>query len=91
VSDMNGDTADVMAHELDRPAVESGADADVERRQRLRDHDCGVDGLPGPVEGGEEAVAGGLDFVATEVSQRGSYGSVVVVEHFQPAAISEPS
>jgi hypothetical protein len=56
VSDVNGDTADVLAHEFDLPAVESSADAEAERRDRVHYRSCGADGLAGTVDGGEKAV-----------------------------------
>ena len=58
--------------------------------QRVPDGDRASHRPPGPVEGGEDAVAGGLDQRALERCHERGHRPVVLVEQVAPAAVADP-
>ena len=63
-ADVHGDPADLAAHLLALTGVEARPDLEPERANRVDDRRGAADGARGPVEGGEETVAGRLDLRA---------------------------
>ena len=70
------------------PVWRPGADLEPERAHRLRDRGGAADRARGPVEGGEEAVAGALHLAAAVAVERLAEERVVALEQEAPAAVA---
>ena len=81
----------------DRPAlpfhltgVQAGPDLDAEAGYRIADGACATDGPGRPVEGGEEAVAGGVDLHAAEPLKEPPHLRVMILQQVTPPAVTQP-
>src|SRR4051794_20658999 len=88
-ADGDGDAGDVVAVVFDFADVDAGADFDVELVDTCGDFLCAANGAGGPVEGGEESVAHGLDLVATKAGEFASHDRVVPLSDVLPYAVAE--
>ena len=79
-TEMDCDSADVLAAQFDLSGVNPGADFDPEGSDSVPDCAGAIDRAGGPVEGGQRAVAGCLDLDAAKTAQLRAYDSVVAVE-----------
>src|SRR5689334_6067737 len=69
--------------------MQTGANLDAEWLHGGCDRLRASDGTSGPVESGEEAVAGGVHFDAAEAGELSSNGGVMVVEEVAPTPVAE--
>ena len=74
---MNGQPANRPIRELDLAGVDSGSDFETERLDCFADSEGASNCTCGSIERGEEAVAGSIDFLATESLELSPYGRVV--------------
>ena len=65
-SDVHGDSSDTVWTAFHLTAVDTGSDLEPEKRERVADRLCGSDGARRAIEGGEEAVACGVDLDTVE-------------------------
>jgi hypothetical protein len=86
---VDGKAADLAAHDLCLAHVDGGADPQVERTEVVDDRRGALDGLGRPLEGGEEAVAGGVDLSTVEAMELPSHDGVVASDEVLPAAVAE--
>ena len=63
-ADDDGDPADLPVDDLDLSGVDAGPNLEPQLTDTRGDRTRTADGPGGPVEGGEEPVAGGVDFDA---------------------------
>src|SRR5919108_2971558 len=80
--------AEPSAHDLGLADVDTGPDLDPERPNALNDRRCTANGLGRTVEGGEEAVAGGVDLPSPEPLELGSNDPVVACQELPPPPIA---
>jgi hypothetical protein len=71
------------------PTCTPATHVDPERTRAVGDRLCAAHGTCGPVERGEEAVAGGVDLLAAEPFELRAYHRVVAVEVCAPLLIAE--
>src|SRR5215208_1916249 len=88
--DMHADAADVVAPELDLAGVDPGPDLDPAVPQPVTEAGGAADPAAGPVEQGQDAVAGRLDQPALELADQLLGEPVVEVEQLAPAAVADP-
>ena len=86
---MNRDPLDPGLGDLELTGVQAGADLEVELPDRVPDCTRTADRPRGPVEGGEESVAGDPDLLAAEPLQMVSDERVMLVEECCPAPVAE--
>ena len=79
----------VAALALHLACVDARPDRELERAQLLADCERAADRLPGPVEEGEEAVAGRVDLLAREPRELSADGVVVSGEKRCPRRVAE--
>ena len=88
-ADVDGDPADLAVDQLALAGVQAGADLEAELAHRLGDRAGAADRPGRAVEGGEEAVAGGVDLLAAEPDQLAPDERVVALEQVAPAPVAE--
>src|SRR6266508_1166828 len=88
-SDVHCDPGEVVATQLALAGVDAGADFQADVAGILGDGAGAFDGPSGPVEGGEEAVAGGVHLLAAKASELTADHVVVGVEQLLPAPVAE--
>ena len=81
--------ADARLVLLDLARMEPGADLDAEPANRVADRAGAPDRTRGAVEGGQEAVAGDPDLLATEPLKPVSDKRVVLAQESSPAPVAE--
>ena len=86
---VDGDAAGLSIAHLDLARVDSGADLDAKRPQRLDDCGRAGDRLGGPVERGEKSIAGSVDFAAAKSLQLRSHGAVMGRDEVAPSSVTE--
>jgi hypothetical protein len=69
--------------------VQAGPDLDAEVGYGVADGTCAADGPRGTVEGGEEAVSSGVDFLAAESLEEPPDVRVMVLQQATPPAVAE--
>src|SRR3954452_16456786 len=87
--DVDGDAADVVAHQLDLAGVDPDPHLQPRRACNLSDCVPAADRARGPVEGRETAVAQRLDLVAAEPRQLALNGRLVGLDALAPAGFPE--
>jgi len=87
--DVDGEPAEVLAPDLAFSGVQPDPKLHPERPGRLNNLLCAADGPGWTVEGGHEAVPGGVDLLAPGSPQLVSHRSVVSIEQRPPTAIAE--
>ena len=85
---MDGDAGDVGADALALAGVQAGAHRDAGRAGALDDAQRAADRAGQAVEGGDEAVAEGLDLLAAVEREPGADERVVRVEQLAPRAVA---
>lgn len=70
--------------QLDFSRVQAGAQPEPERRRLGEDGASALDAARETVEGGEEAVAGGLHLMPAEPLERAAHHLVVLLEQLAP-------
>src|SRR5205085_6553659 len=86
---VDGDAAHLAVRELALAGVESCAQLEPEAPHAVADRAGGADRPRRPVEGGEEAVAGGVDLPSAVARELAADGNLVRLEQLAPAAIAE--
>src|SRR2546423_14547095 len=74
---VDGDSAHLPVRELALARVQPGAELEPEAAHAVADRPRGADRARRPVEGGEEAVAGGVDLAAAEAHELCADGGLV--------------
>src|SRR5262249_35644873 len=69
--------------------MQAGPDLDADVAHRVLDGAGAPDRPRGPVEGGKEAVPGGVDLTAAEPLKEPADAGVVLIEQVSPAAVTE--
>jgi hypothetical protein len=69
--------------------MKAGANLKSERLDRIRDGAGALHSTGRPIEGGEEAVAGGVDLAPAETNEIAPYRGVMVVQKFVPAPVAQ--
>lgn len=87
-SDVDGDTSDPVAGDLDLAGVDTGTDLNPERPHASDSGGRAPDGAAGTIEYREEAVACRIDLASSETSQLRSHEHVMAFEEFSPRAIT---
>jgi len=90
-ADVDRQPGDRLAFALDLAGVQPGPDLDADVAHRLPDRAGTPDGPGGPVEGGEEAVPGGVHLAAAESLQQLPSAGVMLLEQVPPTAVTELS
>ena len=85
---MHSQTRDPAVTDLNLARVEPCADLDTEPLYGVTDRRCAADRSGGPVEGGEEPVAGGIDLLTAEAGQLVPHDSVMSAFQFAPALVA---
>jgi hypothetical protein len=88
-ADVDGEPGDLVVPELDLPGVQAGPDREPERGHAAGDRARAPDRPGRAVEGGEEAIARGVDLAPPEAPELAADEVVVSVEEVSPAAIPE--
>src|SRR6266566_8903100 len=88
-ADVDRDPADLGVHALALAGVQPGPHLDAEIADALGDRTRAADPAGGPVERGEEAVAGGVELRAAVAPQHPAHRRVVILEQLAPARVSE--
>src|SRR5439155_8085208 len=88
-TDVNGDAAYVVVHQLALACVQPGPHLDPERADAIADGAGAADRPRRAVEGGEEAVAQRLHLAPPEAGEFAAHGSMVAVQHRPPSHVSE--
>jgi hypothetical protein len=83
------DAAELAVDPLALPGANSRADLDAERAHRIADRTRAADRSGRAVEGREEAVAGGVDFVAAEPRELAPNLGMVRLQEVAPGAVSQ--
>src|SRR6266550_4318210 len=86
---VDGNPADLVAHQLALACVKPCADLNAERPDAFADRARGPNGTGRPVEAGEEAVAGRVHLPPVVQLEHASNAGVVLVEHLMPATVAE--
>ena len=86
---MDGDRTDIRATPFDLPGVDAGADGDSEVEERASHRMRALNRSHRTVEGGEHAVARGLDQTTTMIGDLAIGDPIVGIEHLTPATIAE--
>jgi hypothetical protein len=87
---VDADAADVVAPELDLAGVDAGPDLDPAVPQPVAQAGGAADPPAGPVEQGQDAVAGRLDQPALELADLLPGEPVVQVQQLSPAPVADP-
>ena len=87
--DVDGDTADLVVHELALPCVKPRPNLEAEFANAVPNRARAPNRPRRAVEGREEAVASGVHFPTPEVPQLRSDEPMVLLHEFAPAAIAE--
>src|SRR5439155_14615863 len=87
--DVNGDAARFAVNELALAAVQPSAYVQVEGADGLLDREGAVDSPCRAVEGGEEAVADGVHFLAAVAPQLRADGLVMLLQQLAPGAVAQ--
>src|SRR5215831_4075436 len=69
--------------------MQAGPDLDADVTHRVLNGAGAPDRPRGPVEGGKEAVPGGVDLAAAEPLKEPADAGVVLIEQVSPAAVTE--
>ena len=88
-TEVDCDSADVLAAQFDLSGVNPGADFDPKGCESVADRAGAIDRAGGPVKGRQRAVAGCLDLDAAKTGQLRAHDSVMVVEQVPPALVAE--
>ena len=88
-ADVNGNSADILAHHLAFTGVETGADFDSELTDFVTDSASAAHAACRAVEGGENTIARALDLTTTEARKVALDYGVVIVEKTAPAAVAK--
>src|SRR5918912_3540752 len=86
---VDGDPAHLPVRELALAGVEPCAELEPEAAHAVADRARGADRACGPVEGGEEAVAGGVDLAPAVARELAADGGLVRLEQLAPAPVAE--
>src|SRR5437868_275289 len=85
---VNRDSADLLVDPFDLSGVDAGADLQAKRAHGVDDSACVTDGSRGAVEGGEEAVPGGVDLLAPITTKQGADGLMVALDERFPGMVA---
>src|SRR5689334_22001724 len=88
-ADVHGDAAVLVAHHFAFAGVRAGANLEAELAHLLRHRAGAAHGARRAVEGGEEAVARGVDLAAAKPCELAAHEPVVVLQELAPAAVAE--
>src|ERR1700693_4119687 len=80
---------DLLATHLDLPEVEARPSLDAELAERRANRQSTAQARQRPVEGGEEGIAGSVDFVPTEPGQLGTYRGAISGQQVAPALVTK--
>ena len=89
MGDDHCESCDVLVSELDLSGMNAGAHLETEASAGVADGSCARDSPPRSVEGGQRAIAGRLDQLASEAGQLPIDGGVVAVEDLLPAPVTK--
>jgi hypothetical protein len=88
--DVHGDSPDVAVAELDLAGVQSGADLQADPLELLAERGHAAERPAGAVEGGQDAITGGLDQLPVELPDQPAGQLVVDLQQLPPAPVAEP-
>src|SRR2546423_484745 len=88
-ADVHGKAADVVAHPLALTGVDAGSDVEVGLEEPIADGDGAADSARGPIEGGQEPIAGGADLLSAKSRELATYQRVMLLEEVAPGMVTE--
>src|SRR5262245_20842291 len=88
-ADVHGDSGNVVPYELAFAGVQAAAHLKAERAYRIADRAGTANRARRPVEGGEEAVARGVDLTPAVLLQHRASLGVERLEQFTPGMVAE--
>ena len=88
---MDGDATHLGTHQFAFAGVKAGANLKPEWLNGIHDGTGALHGAGGPVEGGEEAVAGGINLAPAEANEVAPHRGVMAVQKLTPAAVAQAS
>ena len=88
-ADVDGDSGDLAVGELDLARVEPRSHGEVEWAHALDDRLRAADRSGRAVEGGEEAVARGVDLTTVEASELAADRGVMLFDEVPPASVAD--
>ena len=90
LGDVDGDAADVVTAQLDFASVEAATHTDADGEDRVADGAGAAHRSSRPIEGRQEAIAGGSDLSAAEAVEFAAGEAVVGCEQLRPSAVAHP-
>src|SRR5512132_493957 len=90
LGDVDGDAADVVTAQLDFPSVEAATHTDADGEERIANGAGAAHRSPRPIEGRQEAIAGGSDLSAAEAFEFAAGEAVVGCEQLGPSVVAHP-
>jgi hypothetical protein len=88
-SNVDSNTADVVASQLHLACVQSGADSQPQRKQSIAKSEGTVNGPTRTVESGEDAIAGQLYEAPSVLLDDGSHHCIVALQQGTPPPIAQ--
>ena len=88
-ADVNGNAADIAVDHFAFTGVQTGANFDPERPDFLGDGASAAHAASRTIEGGENTIAGGLNFMAAKTRKVAPDCGEVIVEQPPPALVAE--
>ena len=88
-ANVNGYTADVIAHHFAFPGMQSSTDIDPERTYSVVDGASATNAARWTIKGGKNTVTGRLNFAAAKALETAPDRNVMVVEELAPTAVAE--
>src|SRR5207302_9993767 len=88
-ADVDREAGDLFADEFALASVQSCTDFEPKRTERFRNRVGTADRSDGAVEGGEESVAGGVDFSPAEATEVSTDERVVLLHECAPAGVAK--
>src|SRR5688572_422366 len=86
---VHGDAAELVADDLALAGMHAGADLDASRARCVAHGGCAADGARGAVEGGEEAVARGINLATAVMLEVLPHERLKTLEELAPFAVAE--
>src|SRR5690242_5249737 len=86
-SDVDCHAADLVVDDLAFAGVQADSDLDAEARDRRDQRSGAMQCADGSVEGGEEAISRGVDFLSAIPGEQAAYGGVMLLDRVPPATV----
>jgi hypothetical protein len=87
---MYRDSADAGTYKLTLPRVETGADFEAERADRVSHRQCATNASGGAVKNCEEPVPGDINLATTKSRHFSAHEGMVALDQIPPCAITDP-